>query len=261
MKRADLERINATLLGDERRMAWSNLGWWQDGKHDYPSAARALAMQLATQMGLQAADSLLDVGCGYGASLALWAEQGMQHVIGVEPQAACIAAMGDSPPWQVWQTSMPYLSEHAQGQRFDAIIAIDAAYQWPVATWLQQAQTLLTPHGKLGFHTLVLTDNWLTQTPWQRWWVLRLLRVVGVKQPQTASQLHLTLHRHWQHVQVSDLSQPVLAGFAAHAQRLPHSPITFDRLKIQLTGRLCAYLHRCGWVHYVAVSARANDMP
>ena len=124
------ERINHSILGDAHAQAWSNLGLWQTGQTDYRTAAQALALQLAEQMRLQAASSLLDVACGYGASLNVWHEMGIREITGLEPQTACVQAWQTDHRFQCWHDSMQNISLLSQGQPFEAIIAIDAAYNF-----------------------------------------------------------------------------------------------------------------------------------
>ena len=153
------DRINSALLGDARRQAWSNLGLWREGDTDYRVAAQALALQLAEQMPLQADAKVLDVACGYGTSLNLWYELGVRDITGLEPQTACVHAWQADLRFQCWLDNMQNLNLRAQGQTFEAIIAIDAAYQWDLQQWLQQAHAVLRPNGRLGFHFLLLADD------------------------------------------------------------------------------------------------------
>ena len=252
------DRINHSLLGDARKQAWSNLGLWRTGQSDYRTAAQALALQLAEQMSLQAASSLLDVACGYGASLNVWHEMGIREITGLEPQTACVQAWQTDRRFQCWHNRMQKLNLLSQGQPFEAIIAIDAAYQWDVQLWLQQAHAALCPNGRLGFHFLLLADDFAQRPVWQRLCTRVLLRMVGVKTFVTANQLQAALQTQtsstWAEVVIIDLSDEVLGGFGQYALRLPTQPYDFDHLKIQATGYLCRYLHRQKSVRYVSIS-------
>ena len=251
------ERINHSILGDARKQAWSNLGLWRTGQSDYRTAAQALALQLAEQMSLQAASSLLDVACGYGASLNVWHEMGIREITGLEPQTACVQAWQTDHRFQCWHDSMQNISLLSQDQPFEAIIAIDAAYQWDVQLWLQQAHAALCPHGRLGFHFLLLADDFAQRPLWQKLCTRALLRMVGVKSYLTQNQLQAALNAHfhqtWSEVSITDLSDEVLGGFGRYALRLPTFPLDFDHLKIQATGHLCRYLHRQKSVRYVSI--------
>ena len=252
------ERINHSILGDARTQAWSNLGLWRSGQSDYRTAAQALALLLAEQMSLQAASSLLDVACGYGASLNVWHELGIADITGLEPQTACVQAWQTDPRFHCWHDTMQNLGQRAQGKSIDAIIAIDAAYQWDLQLWLQQAHAALCPNGRLGFHFLLLADDFAQRPVWKRLYTRALLRMVGVKSYLTQNQLQAALNAHvhqpWSEVSITDLSAEVLGGFGRYALRLPNSPLDFDHLKIQATGHLCRYLHRQKSVRYVSIS-------
>lgn len=253
------DRINSALLGDMRAQAWSNLGYWQEGHRDYPRAAKALALQLAEQMDLQAADAVLDVACGYGASLNLWHEWGLREIVGLEQQAACVAAWQDDARFQCLHGRMQDSVALVQGRRFDALIAIDAAYQWELSTWLTQAHALLHDNGRLGFHFLLLADDFVQRPRAQQAWTRRLLRLVGVQTLLNQAQLQAALQTptaHWQDVCITDLNREVLAGFGHYAQSLPRTPLGFDAFKIHATGWLCRHLYRQRSVRYVSVSLR-----
>ena len=252
------DRINSALLGDARRQAWSNLGLWREGVTDYRMAAQALALQLAEQMSLQAAAKVLDVACGYGASLNLWHELDLRDITGLEAQTACVHAWQTDLRFQCRHDTMQNLSLRAQGQTFEAVIAIDAAYQWDLQQWLQQAHAVLSPNGRLGFHFLLLADDFAQRPVWQRLCTRVLLRMVGVKTCLTQTQLQAAFnsqaHQTWTEVCITDLSNEVLGGFGQYALRFSTTPRDFDHFKIQATGRLCRYLHRHQSVRYVSIS-------
>ena len=264
MKQRRYERINSALLGDTRAQSWSNLGLWQTGQHDYRAAAHALAMQLATQMQLQAAAAVLDLACGYGASLNVWHELGIRNITGLEPQTACVQAWQTDSRFHCWHERMQNLGQRTQGKSLDAIIAIDAAYQWNLQLWLQQAHAALSPNGRLGFHFLLLADDFAQRPMWQRLCTRVLLRMVGVKTFVTANQLQAALKTQtsstWTEAVITDLSDEVLGGFGQYALRLPTQPYDFDHLKIQATGLLCRYLHRHLSVRYVSISMRKSGL-
>ena len=258
------DRINSALLGDARRQAWSNLGLWREGDTDYRVAAQALALQLAEQMHLQADAKVLDVACGYGTSLNLWYELGVRDITGLEPQTACVHAWQADLRFQCWLDNMQNLNLRAQGQTFEAIIAIDAAYQWDLQQWLQQAHAVLRPNGRLGFHFLLLANDFAQRPAWQRLCTRALLRMVGVKTCLTQTQLQAAFNSQaphtWTEVCITDLSNEVLGGFGQYALRFSTTPRDFDHFKIQATGRLCRYLHRHQSVRYVSISLRKSGL-
>lgn len=257
--------IASDALGDTRALAWSNLGCWDSPLDDYPTAAQRLAVQLAEQMGLQDADSILDVGCGYGASLLVWHQWGINRVVGVECQPAAVAR------WQAWMDASidspinVSFGGHSvwelaatPAQQFAAVIAVDAAYQWAWADWLAVAARMLRQDGVLGCHYLVWSARAEGLPVFGRGIIGCVLRGFGVVRLSSVEDLQDALNADFTDVRLTDLSPRVFAGFAEHAKSvsLPWRESWRAALKIRLTGWLCGRLARNDWVRYLAVSAK-----
>jgi microcystin synthetase protein McyJ len=59
---------------DPSKPLWLNLGYWKDAQ-TYPDACRAMVIKLGEAAELKSADTVLDVGCGFGEQDALLVEQ------------------------------------------------------------------------------------------------------------------------------------------------------------------------------------------
>ena len=256
--------INAKQLGDDAALAWSNLGYWDDATSSYPQACRQLADQLAQAVHLSSADKLLDLGCGQGASLALWQQQyQLQYIEAVELQSHCVMHIQKHLPQlaAIHQQSFLNLKQIQFKATFDVVLCIDAAYHSNLNLFLASVCTVLNAKGRLGFHSLILSEKWSALTTLQKQkykWLLKSADV-NVDYLMNESMLMQTLqHYDFSEIEVVDLSQAVLSGFSHYIQQLPAAHFGLDAVKIQLTAKLCHKLYADGLVQYVQISAKKN---
>jgi len=255
--------INAQLLGDDAELAWSNLGYWQADTPCYPAACRALADHLAQAIGLNANDRLLDLGCGQGASLLHWqARYQVRQLSAVEMQPACAAKIQRCAALQadVRCGSFLNLKRIFPQPAFDAALCIDAAYHCNLNSFLLSAHSVLAANGRLGFHYLMLSENYLKLNALQKLKYQALLKAadVSLQDLLLPSALQQCLEKfQFTDIQIQDISAPVFAGFAAYeAGHLQSNAGGLDRFKIQATAKLCRILYAEGIVRYVQIAAR-----
>ena len=256
--------INAKQLGDDAALAWSNLGYWDDATSSYPQACRQLADQLAQAVQLTSADKLLDLGCGQGASLALWQQHyQLQYIEAVELQANCVMQIQQHLPHLVaiHQHSFLNLKQIQFKAAFDVVLCIDAAYHSNLNSFLASVGTVLNANGRLGFHYLILSEQGSALTSLQKQkykWLLKSADV-NLDDLMTQSVLTQTLQRYdFSEIEVVDLSQAVLHGFSHYIQQSPPPQLSLDAVKIQITAKLCQKLYVDGLVQYVQISAKKN---
>ena len=259
--------IDVQQLGDSAALAWSNLGYWQGGE-DYPQACRQLADHLAQAVGLNAADRILDLGCGQGASLLHWQQHyQIQSIEAVELQKHCVEGIGQ------YTQVLPALKVlHSQSfldltpdqflQPFDVILCIDAAYHHRLGAFLNVATALLKPGGRLGFHTLILAEDWPQASHWQKYTSQLLLAAADVKLAHLYSKAGLKARLQQSaldQVHIEDISATVFSGFADYVADLYSSGragnTSLESYKIRMTAKLCARLYTDGLIRYVQVSA------
>ena len=212
---------------------------------------------------------MLELACGFGAGIDLWREHfGVSHVRALELRHACVAELQNKLPAQhdieVYQGRFDSpLPVPLRGQRFDAVLCVDAAYHArSLEAFLATATGALAEAGRMVFSTLV----WGNDSPpaWRRALVRPLLRAAGIPRGSLVSEdrLGAALLRHDLHeLKVERLTGDVLPGFHRwvthrHAQLPQGLRWSAAWLKIRGAAALCAYLHRHRLLDYVLVSAR-----
>lgn len=259
--------INSQYLGDDRILAWSNLGYWDEHCTDYVQACRKLADQLAQAIHLTPQDALLDLGCGQGASLVHWQQvYDIQDITAVELQAACIEQIQQhlKPVPHLYQASFLQLDQLNIQKKFDAVLCIDAAYHSPLDRFLAAVHGALKPQGRLGFHYLALAEQFFQLSPLQQKRYCYLLKAadVDIRYLPTISELQHQLIQHgFESIQITDISLPVFKGFADYFQYLKTQQtaqrLNIDYFKIMMTAKLCQQLYQQGMIQYVQVGAHS----
>jgi MPBQ/MSBQ methyltransferase len=182
--------------GDET--AWLNLGYWDRSKAEapssYPEAAEALARAVADAARLgecrsKAPPVVVDVGCGLGESLTLWArayDADLRHSVGVNVSAAEVAAArarGGPLAVRVVEGDATRALPVADGGA-DAVLAVDAAYHFrPRAAFLREAGRVLRPGGTFGAADIIAAEaagasvERQEQHSWARWLVCAIVGI------------------------------------------------------------------------------------
>lgn len=257
--------INATLLGDDRELAWSNLGYWEDATSSYPQACQALVEQLAKSLELSSQQHLLDLACGQGASLVYWQNYyQIQNISAVELQKECVqniqAQLRSSV--DVHCDSFLNLKNISFQQKFDVAVCIDAAYHCNLNSFLNSVNSVLNSNGKLGFHYLMLVDEWQNLNSFQKQkykWLLKAADV-NLEYLMTYREMKQSLENNeFRDVQIIDLSKQVFTGFSTYVNDVLNLNVKGNRLdifKIEMTAKLCAKLYEDGLVKYVQITAQ-----
>jgi cyclopropane fatty-acyl-phospholipid synthase-like methyltransferase len=248
------------MLGDDRALAWSNLGLWQAGDN-YRHACQALAMHLADSIDLNSKDIVLDLACGQGASLELWYKNyKIQNIHAVELQQSHVLRIQQHATFlnSIRCDSFLNLNSNSFSQKFSAVLCIDAAYHVNLNSFLDSVKQVMQPQGRLAFHTLILSEAFLNLNIWQQKKYAYVLKAADVNLDHLMTQdgLKSTIMQHgFQQVQIEDLSEQVLGGFADYIQRADLVLTGLDGIKIKMTAKLCRKLYQDGFVRYVAVAA------
>ena len=263
--------INAQQLGDLSEFAWSNLGYWSE-TDNYVEACCQLADQLAQAVALNANDRLLDLGCGQGASLVYWQQQyHLTHIEAVELQNNAVEKIkihftklkkinqigGLN---AIYAASFLNLQHISFQYKFDVVLCLDAAYHSPLNTFLSSVSSVVNAKGRLGFHYLMLSEKWqnLSWIEKKKYQYLLKAADVDLKHLASRDKYIQSLNDHdFEHVEIIDISQQVLHGFAKYAKTLSNNSKknALDFFKIKMTAKLCERLYRDDLIHYVQISA------
>lgn len=248
--------IDAKQLGDESALPWTNLGLWQHTTV-YKVACQNLAQHLAQSLNLQAHDVLLDLGCGQGASLALWQNvYQLRHIEAVELQPQCIEKIKKQhlPALKnIYCHSFLALQEFKFKQKFDVMMCIDALYHHNLRKFLNSVQKHLNTNGRLGFHYLVLSDKWnkISFLKQQQYRYLLKCADININNLMTQSTLEeLIKNQGYKHVMLENLTEDVFKGFSDFVAQ--HS---IQNFKIKMTAKLCQKLYSEDLIYYVQVIA------
>lgn len=254
--------INAKLLGDDAPLAWTNLGYWQQTQ-DYVTACRQMADHLAQAVDLTASDHVLDLGCGHGASLLHWKKNyQIQQLSAVEWQEGCVQKIQEClENIDIRQGSFLELKQIFPHTFFDVAFCIDAAYHHSLDQILPSVKTVLNVNGRIAFHYLILSEQWLTLSDAKKRHYAFVLKAADVKinhlftQQETINKIQ---QAGFKQIQCEDLSTAVFDGFAQYIQGSSHQIRSLDHFKIQMTAKLCRKLYQDGLIRYVQIVAQLN---
>lgn len=260
--------IRAELLGDCTALPWSNLGDWSgrinqsNTKLTYPQACQNLAQRLAQALNLNSKDWVLDLACGHGASLHFWQQHyALEHLEGVELQLSCVQNIQQHLPHLHGIHQLNFLNlKMFEFKKFDVVMCIDAAYHVDLNSFLNSVNSVLNSKARLGFHTLVWSDQYLNSNLIQRkkyHWLLRAADIQGGHLRSKQQLIQQLEQMGFEHIRLQNLSEAVLKGFADYIEQdCPQNLKSLDGLKIALTAKLCRRLYEDGLLHYVQVTAQ-----
>lgn len=265
---ADRFRIGGDLLagpaGDGR---WNNLGCWIDAT-DYTAAARALARRHGQAAGLRPGLRVMELACGYGAGLDLWASEfGVTASHALELRRTCVAAIATQRPATRLLTGRfdEPLTALVGGARFDAILCVDAAYHArSLRAFLAAVGPVLAPRGVLVFSTLMRGPGYATAGPLHHVILHRALALADIPRGSVCAPQDLIAELGLAGLDLEsldDLTLPVLAGFAGW---VPQRQTLLDRaarwsrdwLKVRMTAALCRSVMDNRSLAYVIAVAR-----
>ncbi|WP_092708345.1 SAM-dependent methyltransferase [Acinetobacter sp. yr461] len=254
--------IDASSLGDDGELAWTNLGFWKNTQN-YREACCQLADYLAQAVNLNSKDNLLDLGCGQGASLLHWLKHYQpKSLSAVELQSKCVNKIQKLIPEisQIFYGSFLNLKQFEFKQRFDVVLCIDAAYHSSLNSFLNSVTPVLNSNARLGFHYLMKADSCQNMTVLQEQkyrYLLKAADVVWDNVPNEKTLRNALEQQGFVDIQIEDLSEPVLLGFSQYIQNQQGQNQSggLANFKIQMTAKLCQQLYQAGYVRYIQITA------
>ncbi|MCU4424852.1 SAM-dependent methyltransferase [Acinetobacter sp. WU_MDCI_Abxb74] len=254
--------IDASNLGDDGELAWTNLGLWKNTQN-YHEACCQLADHLAQAVNLNSKDHLLDLGCGQGASLLHWLKYYQpKSVSAVDLQAECVNKIQKLIPEinQIYSGSFLNLKQFEFKQFFDVMLCLDAAYHSHLNSFLDSVVPVLNSKGRLGFHYLMRADSCQNMTVLQEQkyrYLLKAADVVWDNVPNEKTLRNALEQQGFVDIQIEDLSEQVLLGFSQYIQNQQERNQSrgLANFKIQMTAKLCRQLYQNGYVRYIQITA------
>jgi len=254
--------IDASSLGDDGELAWTNLGFWKNTQN-YREACCQLADHLAQAVNLNSKDHLLDLGCGQGASLLHWFQHYQpKSLSAVDLQAQCVNKIQKIIPEinQIYSGSFLNLKQFEFKQSFDVVLCIDAAYHSNLNSFLNSVTQVLNSNARLGFHYLMKADSCQNMTVLQEQkyrYLLKVADVVWDNVPNEKTLRNALEQQGFTDIQIEDLSEPVLLGFSQYIQNQQEQNQSrgLANFKIQMTAKLCQQLYQAGYVRYIQITA------
>ncbi|HET9237833.1 MAG TPA: methyltransferase domain-containing protein [Oligoflexus sp.] len=253
------------------RRPWSNLGDWSRTL-DYSAACHALACRVGRAAELGPSDTLLELACGYGASLDVWSEVfGVRVVDVIERQTRALASLDSDRPealrdlWQadlnsILSQKMPWPKDTS----YDAIVVVDAAYHFTgLRAFLEGSSGRLRSGGRLAFTTLVMGSNWAQAKSWQKSLVFKLAAGALIPAASLVAEEELPdlfgaagFHA----LECENLDREVLEGFTRFVGRRRGELKGRERCsagwwKVEATAAAARQLLRTGLLHYVLLKA------
>ena len=154
-------------------------GLWLRGDETQAQAVRQLTELVAREAAVGKGSRVMDIGCGYGATAQLLAEEFGAEVTGItvsEAQHAIAQARAAAPHTShSSRQSHPtyilgdWLTNTLPAESFDAAIAIESSEHMDKPGFFAQAWRVLRPGGRL------VVTSWLSReapTAWERRWLL-----------------------------------------------------------------------------------------
>ncbi|WP_335976771.1 SAM-dependent methyltransferase [Acinetobacter calcoaceticus] len=254
--------IDASNLGDDGELAWTNLGFWKNTQN-YREACCQLADHLAQAVNLNSKDHLLDLGCGQGASLLHWLQYYQpKSLSAVELQSKCVNKIQKLIPEinQIYSGSFLNLKQFEFKQFFDVVLCIDAAYHSHLNSFLDSVVSVLNSKGRLGFHYLMRADSCQNMTVLQEQkyrYLLKAADVVWDNVPNEKTLRNALEQQGFANIQIEDLSEQVFLGFSQYIQNQQERNQSrgLANFKIQMTAKLCRQLYQNGYVRYIQITA------
>lgn len=125
-------------------------GLWETGRESAEEAVLAMSHRVAERARITAGQRVCDVGCGYGGTARLLAEDYGARVTGVTVSKCqyegALALGGDNPTFVL----QDWMANEFPSESFDAVIAIESTEHLPdVAHGIQEMARVLVPGGRL----------------------------------------------------------------------------------------------------------------
>ncbi len=266
LARSPLDDVESPLNCVRVRTRWRNLGLWPpSGDSDYASACSALANRVGDLAGVGATTAVLDVGCGAGESLRLWASRGARLVVGAD---AAPPAGSDARVVRCDAATVGSLrGGAAPSVPFDAVVCVDAAYHFAPhrLAFFEGAHAALADGGRLALADVVAGGGEGSRSRacrLARRVVSLLMRVPAPNLCEAGAYEKSLRAAGFEQVELEVVTERVVGGFerfaTAHAASFGRPPDWdgWSWSSVGNAGRAIGWAFRAARLDYVLVSAR-----
>lgn len=261
----------AELVLNSAGQSWGNLGYWTTGEDSYSDACRTLALQLGEAAELDSKSVIFDAGFGCGDQLCLW----LDHF-----QARDICGINISSSQTQQAKSLLQKANHREkshsiltadikdrnkwnevinDRQITHVIALDCVYHFPSRIdFFGTASSHLTQGDKLALTDFILVDG----EPKNLHHRILLSIMFGLSRIPKANMVDQTSYKNeleaqgFQRIQMHDISQSVMAGFAdwVHAGNGMQGSF-FSEMKYRITAAFLNWAYTRSILQYSIIVA------
>lgn len=261
----------AELALNSRGQSWGNLGYWAAGEDSYSDACRTLAVHLGEAAKLNSKSEIFDAGFGCGDQLCLWLDHfRVQDVCGINISSSqtqraksllqktkhgeksdniFTADIKDRNKW----------AEVINDRQITHIIALDCVYHFPSRVdFFGAASSHLKKGGKLALTDFILVDSEPTKLVHRilLWIMFKLSRIPKANMVDQISYKNDLESLGFHSIQIHDISQPVMAGFADWVHRQKGIQLSlFGAIKYRITAAFLNWAYTRSILQYAIVIA------
>ncbi len=267
--RVNLKLSNPATL-DLHNGGYLSFGYWESPSDTYPDAARRLLDYFIDQGGIETAERVLNVACGFGTETFAFAERFTpQEIIGIDiarihtDVASAIAARRGI-GGRVRFVHGDAVSLEFPAESFSHILGIEGPADFRTRErFFGSAHRVLKAGGELILTDVILGPGFPRRTVLQRL-ILSAARRAWMAPPE--NQVDERQYRDqltgagFEIVAVRTIGDKVFPGYSRSFTRQVRAENRHMGLLLStgftLAGRLLGYLYRCGLIEYVFVKAR-----
>lgn len=155
-------QLYRNTLNPQGKTQYGNMGYWADGVQTLDAAGEAMARLLGQAGGLKPGVRALDVGCGYGDEVFLWAKEFKpDHILAIEINPIRVEAGQERARSLGLSERLEFREGSAVGldlepASFDKVLSLESPHTFvPRDAFIREAFRVLIPGGELAMTDLL----------------------------------------------------------------------------------------------------------